>query len=161
MLEIFKKEIELNLLLNGSNIMFGFIQNQNINEIKDDNDIFLIIAETNNLFKGDVFCILDKTFDFEENIKNIMFQENYEFETKKTPEYKEIKYLIKKEIVDAKIIKTKEINEEIINKLNIKEDFIDIFNKICEENNYPLRYEDNFYIIVYELEELKKNIFIN
>lgn len=162
MIEISKNKSELESLLNGSNVMIELIDPLLLNQIPNNvSNLELLVFSSNisKLYLEDVFCILDKTFEFKDNIQNVMFQEESEFEKSKTPSYKEIKYLIKKEIYDIKVIKVKEISNEILNEIKFVGEFKDWFNQICLESNYELKYEDNPYIILYYIKDLKNNIF--
>lgn len=162
MIEITKNKIELETLLNGSNIMIELINPLLLKQIPDNvSELELLVFSSNvsNLYLNDVFCILDKSFDFEDSIQNIMFQEESEFEKSKTPSYKEIRYLIKKEVYDIKVIKVKKLSNKVLNEIKFNGEFKDWFNKICFESNYELKYEDNPYIILYYIKDSKNTIF--
>lgn len=163
MIEITKNKTELESLLNGSNIMIELIDKEYLDKIpkncKSDLELLVFSSLFSKLYLEDVFCILDKSFEFEDNIQNVMFQEKNEFEKSQTPSYKEIKYLIKKEIYDIKVIRVKELSNEILNEIKFIGKFKDWFNQICLESNYELKYEDNPYIILYYIKDLKNNIF--
>lgn len=163
MIEITKNKTELESLLNGSNIMIELIDKEYLDKIpkncKSDLELLVFSSLFSKLYLEDIFCILDKSFEFEDNIQNVMFQEENEFEKSKTPSYKEIKYLIKKEIYDIKVIKVKELSNEILNEIKFIGEFKNWFNQICLESNYELNYEDNPFIILYYIKNLKNNIF--